>query len=130
MSMYTDPPHLKVSDPGHVEGNPVFTYLDAFCRPEHFAECWPGYHGLEELKEHYRRGGLGDVKIKKFLNAVLQDELAPIRERRKAWEGRLPEVFDILKAGSEKAQKKAAETLRAVRAAMRIDYFRDDALLR
>ena len=123
MSMFTDPNHLRVEDPGQVDGNPVFIYLDAFCQPEHFAEFLPEYNNLEELKEHYKRGGLGDVKVKKFLNNVLQAELAPIRERRKMWEQRLPEVYDILKAGSEKAEKTAAATLQDVRRAMKIDYF-------
>ncbi len=130
MSMYTDPNHIRVEDPGQVEGNPVFVYLDAFCRPEHFAEFLPDYQNLDELKEHYQRGGLGDVKVKKFLNNVLQSELAPIRERRKMWESRLPDVYDILKAGSEVAQKKAAETLHDVRASMKINYFEDNSLLK
>ncbi len=123
MSMFTDPNHLRVEDPGQVDGNPVFIYLDAFCRTEHFAEFLPDYQNLDELKDHYRRGGLGDVKVKKFLNNVLQAELAPIRERRKMWEQRLPEVYDILKVGSEKAEKTAAATLQDVRRAMKIDYF-------
>ena len=112
MSMYTDPNHIRVEDPGTVEGNPVFTYLDAFCRPEYFEEFLPDYKSLDELKDHYRRGGLGDVKIKKFLNNVMQEELRPIRERRKSWEARLPEVYELLKAGSEKAERKAAKTLK------------------
>ncbi|MCI7535728.1 MAG: tryptophan--tRNA ligase [Elusimicrobiaceae bacterium] len=123
MSMFTDPNHLRVEDPGTVEGNPVFVYLDAFCRPEHFAKFWPEYKNLDEVKAHYQRGGLGDVKIKKFLNQVLQAELAPIRARRKEWEAKLPEVYEILKAGTEKARAAAAETLYAVRAAMQINYF-------
>ena len=123
MSMFTDPNHLRVEDPGTVEGNPVFVYLDAFCRPEHFAKSWPEYKNLDEVKAHYQRGGLGDVKIKKFLNQVLQAELAPIRARRKEWEAKLPEVYEILKAGTEKARAAAAETLHAVRAAMQINYF-------
>lgn len=123
MSMFTDPNHLRVEDPGTVEGNPVFVYLDAFCRPEHFAKFWPEYKNLDEVKAHYQRGGLGDVKIKKFLNQVLQAELAPIRTRRKEWEAKLPEVYEILKAGTEKARAAAAETLHAVRAAMQINYF-------
>lgn len=123
MSMFTDPNHLRVEDPGTVEGNPVFVYLDAFCRPEHFAKFWPEYKNLDEVKAHYQRGGLGDVKIKKFLNQVLQVELAPIRARRKEWEAKLPEVYEILKAGTEKARAAAAETLHAVRAAMQINYF-------
>ena len=130
MSMYTDPNHLRVQDPGKVEGNPVFIYLDAFSRPEHFAEFLPEYQNLDELKAHYQRGGLGDVKIKKFLNAVMQAELEPIRNRRKEWEQRLPEVVEILKEGSAVAEKTAAATLSNVRKAMRIDYFEDNNLLR
>lgn len=129
MSMFTDPNHLRVQDPGRVEGNPVFIYLEAFSRPEHFAEFLPEYSGLEELEEHYRKGGLGDVKVKKFLNNVMQAELSPIRQRRKMWEQRLPEVFEILKKGTEKARAAAAETLHDVRHAMRIDYFENDNLL-
>ena len=123
MSMFTDPNHVRVEDPGKVEGNPVFVYLDAFSRPEHFEKFWPEYKNLDELKAHYQRGGLGDVKIKKFLNQVLQDELTPIRERRKQWEARLPEVYDILKKGTEKARAVAAQTMHDVRAAMKINYF-------
>ena len=130
MSMFTDPNHLRVEDPGTVEGNPVFIYLDAFCRPEYFEEFLPEYSGLEELKDHYRRGGLGDVKVKKFLNRVIQAELEPIRERRKSWEQRLPEVYEILREGSAAAEKKAAKTLARVRHAMRIDYFENDNLLK
>ena len=126
MSMFTDPNHLRVEDPGQVEGNPVFIYLDAFCKDEYFEEFWPEYKNLDELKAHYQRGGLGDVKVKKFLNKVLQAELAPIRARRKEWEQKLPEVFAILKEGSKAAEAKAAETLQDVKAAMRINYF-DDA---
>ena len=122
-SMFTDPNHLRVQDPGQVEGNPVFIYLDAFCRPEHFQEFLPEYSCLDELKAHYQRGGLGDVKVKKFLNNVVQAELAPIRERRKAWEQRIPEVYEILKKGSEEARKAAAKTMQDVRHAMQIDYF-------
>ena len=129
MSMYTDPNHLKVEDPGQVEGNTVFTYLDAFCKDEQFAKFLPDYASLDELKAHYRRGGLGDVKVKKFLNNVMQKELAPIRERRKYWEKNIPEVYDILKRGSEEAQKAAAETLKEVKASMRINYFEDGALI-
>ncbi len=125
MSMYTDPNHLKVSDPGQIEGNVVFTYLDVFCKPEHFASFLPDYSNLDELKDHYRRGGLGDVKVKKFLNAVLQEELAPIRERRHQWEQRVPEVIEILRTGTEEAQKVAAATLADVKQAMKIDYFDD-----
>ena len=130
MSMYTDPGHLRVQDPGKVEGNPVFTYLDAFSRPEHFAEFLPEYQNLDELKAHYQRGGLGDVKIKKFLNSVMQAELEPIRNRRKEWEQRLPEVVEILKEGSAVAEKTAAATLADVRKSMKIDYFEDDNLLK
>ena len=130
MSMYTDPNHLRVQDPGKVEGNPVFIYLDAFSRPEHFAEFLPEYQNLDELKAHYQRGGLGDVKIKKFLNAVMQAELEPIRNRRKEWEQRLPEVVEILKEGSAVAEKTAAATLANVRKALRIDYFADNNLLK
>ena len=130
MSMYTDPNHLRVQDPGKVEGNPVFIYLDAFSRPEHFAEFLPEYQNLDELKAHYQRGGLGDVKIKKFLNTVMQAELEPIRNRRKEWEQRLPEVVEILKEGSAVAEKTAAATLANVRKAMRIDYFADNNLLK
>ena len=128
MSMFTDPNHLRVEDPGQVEGNPVFIYLDAFCRPEHFTEFLPDYNSLDELKDHYRRGGLGDVKVKKFLNNVIQDELAPIRERRKAWEQRLPDVYDILAEGSKRAQETAAKTLADVRHSMKIDYFDNGTL--
>ena len=123
MSMYTDPNHLRVEDPGKVDGNPVFIYLEAFSRPEHFEEFLPDYKNLEELEDHYRRGGLGDVKVKKFLNNVMQAELTPIRERRKEWEAKIPDVYDILKAGSAVAEKKAAETMTAVKKAMQIDYF-------
>ena len=130
MSMYTDPNHLRVQDPGKVEGNPVFIYLDAFSRPNHFPEFLPEYQNLDELKAHYQRGGLGDVKIKKFLNAVMQAELEPIRNRRKEWEQRLPEVVEILKEGSAVAEKTAAATLANVRKAMRIDYFADNNLLK
>ncbi len=129
MSMFTDPNHIKITDPGKVEGNTVFTYLDAFCKDEYFEEYLPDYANLEELKDHYRRGGLGDVKIKKFLNKVLQEELSPIRERRAYWESRIPEVYEILKSGSERAQKVAAETLKKMRAAMKINYFDDSALI-
>ena len=123
MSMFTDPNHVRVENPGKVEGNPVFIYLDAFSRPEHFAEFLPEYANLDELKAHYQRGGLGDVKVKKFLNNVMQAELAPIRERRHMWEQRLDEVKMILKQGSETARAAAAETLHDVRAAMQINYF-------
>lgn len=130
MSMYTDPLHIQVSDPGHIEGNCVFTYLDAFSRPAHFEEYLPDYHNLEELKEHYKRGGLGDVKIKKFLNAVMQEELAPIRARRAEFEKDIPAVYDILKKGSDTARETAAKTLSEVKAAMRINYFADSELIR
>ena len=130
MSMFTDPNHLRVEDPGQVEGNPVFIYLDAFSKQEHFEEFLPEYANLDELKAHYTRGGLGDVKVKKFLNNVLQSELAPIRARRKEWEKDIPAVFDILKAGSEKAQAVAAKTLKEVKAAMKINYFDDMELIK
>lgn len=130
MSMFTDPNHLRVQDPGNVDGNPVFIYLDAFCKPEYFPEFLPEYQNLDELKDHYRRGGLGDVKVKKFLNKVLQAELSPIRERRKKWEQHLPDVYDILKEGSKAAESKAAETLQDVRSAMKINYFDDNSLLK
>lgn len=130
MSMFTDPNHLRVEDPGEVDGNPVFIYLDAFCTDEHFAEFLPDYSCLDELKEHYRRGGLGDVKVKKFLNNVLQSELEPIRARRRDWEQRLPEVYEILRKGTEIAEAKAAKTLEEVRHSMRIDYFTDNNLLK
>ena len=128
MSMYTDPNHIQVSDPGQVEGNTVFTYLDAFSSDEDFAEFLPDYKNLDELKDHYRRGGLGDVKVKKFLNNVMQAELAPIRERRKAWEQRLPDVYDILAKGSKRAKETAAKTLADVRHSMKIDYFDNGTL--
>ena len=130
MSMYTDPDHIRVQDPGKLEGNTVFTYLDAFCQPEHFAEFLPDYQNLDELKAHYQRGGLGDVKVKKFLNNVMQSLLSPMRERRAQWEGRLPEVYEILKKGSEIAAETAQGTLDRVRHAMKIDYFTDIGLLK
>lgn len=130
MSMYTDPGHIRVQDPGKLEGNTVFTYLDAFCQPEHFAEFLPDYQSLDELKAHYQRGGLGDVKVKKFLNNVMQSLLSPMRERRAQWEGRLPEVYEILKKGSEIAAETAQGTLDRVRHAMKIDYFTDNGLLK
>ena len=138
MSMFTDPNHLRVEDPGRVEGNPVFIYLDAFCKPEYFAEFLPEYfaeflpeyQNLDELKAHYTRGGLGDVKVKKFLNKVLQAELSPIRERRKYWEQHLDDVYDILKEGSKVAEAKAAQTLHDVRSAMQINYFDDNSLIK
>ena len=129
MSMFTDPNHLKVEDPGEVEGNPVFIYLEAFCRDDHFQRFWPEYENLNQLKAHYTRGGLGDVKVKKFLNQVLQDELAPIRARRKEYEKNIPEVYRILQEGSQKARKVAARTLADVNAAMKIDYFEDEELI-
>ncbi len=129
MSMFTDPNHLKVEDPGEVEGNPVFIYLEAFCRDDHFQRFWPEYENLNQLKAHYTRGGLGDVKVKKFLNQVLQDELAPIRARRKEYEKNIPEVYRILQEGSQKARKVAARTLADVKAAMKIDYFEDEELI-
>ena len=129
MSMYTDPDHIRVQDPGKLEGNTVFTYLDAFCQPEHFAEFLPDYQNLDELKAHYQRGGLGDVKVKKFLNNVMQSLLSPMRERRAQWESRLPEVYEILKKGSEIAAETAQGTLDRVRHAMKIDYFTDNGLL-
>ena len=130
MSMFTDPNHLRVEDPGQVEGNPVFIYLDAFSKPEHFAEFLPEYQNLDELKAHYQRGGLGDVKVKKFLNNVLQAELEPIRSRRQHWEQHLPEVLDILKQGSATAEARAAETLADVRKAMKINYFEDSDFIK
>jgi tryptophanyl-tRNA synthetase len=128
--MYTDPTHIQITDPGHVEGNTVFTYLDAFSKPEHFAEYLPEYASLDELKAHYTRGGLGDVKIKKFLNNVLQEELAPIRARRAEFEKDIPFVYDILKKGSETARETAAKTMDEVKKAMRINYFDDAELIR
>ena len=130
MSMYTDPEHLQVSDPGHLEGNTVFTYLDAFCRPEHFERYLPEYANLDELKAHYQRGGLGDVKVKKFLNNIVQEELEPIRQRRKEYEKDIPEVYQILKRGSEAAREVAAQTLNEVKSAMKINYFEDRELIR
>ena len=129
MSMYTDPQHINVSDPGHVEGNTVFTYLDAFCRDEHFGLYLPEYANLDELKDHYRRGGLGDVKVKKFLEKILNEELEPVRARRKEYEKDIPAVYEILKKGSEDAEAVAAATLDEVKKAMRIDYFNDKALI-
>lgn len=123
MSMYTDPNHLRVEDPGDTENNPVFIYLDAFCKDEDFAEFLPEYKNLDELKAHYQKGGLGDVKVKKFLNNVIQKELAPIRERRKMWEQKTPEVYEILRKGSLEAKEVAAKTLENVKRAMKINYF-------
>lgn len=129
MGMFTDPDHLKVTDPGKIEGNTVFTYLDAFCKPEHFARYLPEYPNLDELKAHYRRGGLGDVKVKRFLEAILQEELAPIRERRKHFEQDIAAIYDILKKGSEAARTVAAATLDEVKSAMKINYFEDRELI-
>ena len=129
MSMYTDPNHLRVEDPGCIEGNTVFMYLDAFSTDEHFVKYLPEYKNLDELKAHYQRGGLGDVKVKKFLNKVLQEELEPIRQRRKAFEQDIPAVYEILKEGSEKAKRKAEQTLAGVKRAMRINYFEDAELI-
>lgn len=129
MSMYTDPLHIHVEDPGHLEGNTVFTYLDAFCRPEHFAQYWPDYQNLDEVKEHYTRGGLGDMKVKKFLNNILQEELEPIRQRRAEFENDIPAVYEMLRKGCEDARAVAAQTLDEVRRAMKINYFDDKALI-
>ena len=129
MSMYTDPQHIHVEDPGHLEGNTVVTYLDAFCKPEHFAAYWPDYQSLDEVKEHYQRGGLGDMKVKKFLNNILQEELEPIRTRRAEFEKDIPAVYEMLKKGCEEARAVAAETLDEVRRAMKINYFDDAALI-
>ncbi len=129
MSMFTDPNHLQVSDPGQVDGNPVFTYLDAFCKDEMFEEYCPDYRNLDEMKAHYTRGGLGDVKVKKFLNNVLQETLSPIRKARAEWEKDIPGIYEILKKGSEAAEKEAADTLSKVKAAMKINYFEDRALI-
>lgn len=130
MSMFTDPLHLQVSDPGHLEGNTVFTYLDAFCTEEHFGRYLPDYANLDELKAHYQRGGLGDVKVKKFLNNIVQETLEPIRNRRKEWEKNIPAIYDILKKGSDQAREVAARTLSEVKSAMRINYFEDTELIR
>ena len=129
-TMYTDPNHLRVQDPGQVEGNPVFTYLDAFCRPEHFGRYLPDYPDLEELKAHYRRGGLGDVKVKKFLTAIMQETLEPIRTRRKEFEQDIPAIYAMLRQGCEQAREAAAQTLDDVRRAMKINYFDDEELIR
>ena len=129
MSMYTDPLHLQVSDPGHLEGNTVFTYLDAFARDEHFARYCPDYANLDEMKAHYTKGGLGDVKVKKFLNNVVQEELEPIRKRRAEFEKDIPEIYNILKKGSDAAREVAAQTLSDVKHAMKIDYFEDTELI-
>ena len=129
MSMFTDPNHLKVSDPGSLEGNTVFTYLDAFCKDEQFERYLPEYANLDELKAHYQRGGLGDVKVKKFLNNVMQEELEPIRNRRKELQKQIPDIYEILKKGSEVAREEAAKTMSEVKAAMKINYFDDAALI-
>ena len=123
MSMYTDPTHLKVTDPGHIEGNTVFTYLDAFCKPEHFERYWNDYASLDEVKEHYQRGGLGDVKVKRFLNNIVNEELEPIRARRKEFEKDINSVYEILMSGSLKAKEVAADTLNKVKQAMKLNYF-------
>lgn len=128
-SMYTDPTHLRVEDPGHIEGNTVFTYLDAFCKLEHFGLYWPDYQSLDEVKEHYQRGGLGDMKVKKFLNKILQEELEPIRQRRAEFEKDIPAVYEMLRKGCEEARAVAAETLSEVRRAMKINYFDDAELI-
>lgn len=130
MSMYTDPLHLQVSDPGHLEGNTVFIYLDAFCRQEHFGRYLPDYANLDELKAHYQRGGLGDVKVKRFLINIMQEILEPIRNRRKELEKDIPAIYEILKKGSQEARETAAQTLAEVKSAMRIDYFDDVELIR
>jgi tryptophanyl-tRNA synthetase len=129
-SMYTDPTHVNLNDPGHIEGNAVFTYLDAFSRPEHFAAYWPEYQNLDELKEHYQRGGLGDMKCKKFLNQILNEMLDPIRQRRHEFEQDIPEIYNILRKGTEKARETAAQTMDEVRKAMQINYFDDEELIR
>lgn len=128
-SMFTDPNHIRVEDPGSLEGNTVFTYLDAFCKPEYFAEFLPEYQNLDELKAHYQIAGLGDMKVKRFLNNVLQAELEPIRNRRKELQKDIPAIYEILKKGSEKAEAVAAQTLKEVKDAMKINYFDDKALI-
>ena len=130
MSMFTDPNHIRIEDPGSLEGNTVFTYLDAFCNDQHFEEYLPDYKNLDELKEHYQRGGLGDMKVKKFLNNVLQEELEPIRKRREELQKDIPYVYEVLKKGSEAARETAAQTLHEVRDAMKINYFDDMELIR
>ena len=129
MSMYTDPGHLRVQDPGKIEGNTVFTYLDAFCLPEHFERYLPDYPNLAELKAHYQRGGLGDVKVKRFLNSIMQETLEPIRNRRKEFEKDIPAIYDMLKKGCDAAREVAAATLDDVRKAMKINYFDDTELI-
>ncbi|MBE7047388.1 MAG: tryptophan--tRNA ligase [Ruminococcaceae bacterium] len=130
MGMFTDPNHIRIEDPGSIEGNTVFTYLDAFCKDEHFGLYLPDYQNLDELKAHYQRGGLGDMKVKKFLNAVLQEELQPIRERRKEFEKDIPYVYEILRKGTEKAREAASKTLADVKEAMKINYFDDAELIK
>jgi tryptophanyl-tRNA synthetase len=130
MSMYTDPKHIQVSDPGHLEGNTVFTYLDAFCRPEHFQRYLPEFGSLDDLKDHYQHGGVGDIKVKKFLNSILQEILEPIRKRRTAYEKDIPEIYRMLKKGSDHARETAAQTLSEVKRAMKINYFEDADLIR
>lgn len=129
MSMFTDPDHLRIEDPGKLEGNTVFTYLDAFCNDEHFERYLPEYNNLDELKDHYKRGGLGDVKVKKLLNNVLQEELEPIRNRRKELQKDIPYIFEVLEKGSEVAREVAASTLAEVKASMKINYFDDKELI-
>lgn len=129
MSMYTDPTHINVSDPGHVEGNCVFTYLDAFCTDEHFERYLPDYANLDELKAHYQRGGLGDVKCKKFLEKVLNETLEPIRQRRMEFQKDIPAIYDMLRKGCDDARAVAADTLADVRRAMKINYFDDKELI-
>ena len=129
MSMFTDPLHLKVEDPGHLEGNTVFTYLDAFSKPEHFEKYLPEYASLDELKAHYTKGGLGDVKIKKFLNAIIEETLEPIREKRKVYEQDIDTVYDILKEGTKRAKETAADTLAKVKEAMKLNYFENKELI-
>ena len=130
MSMYTDPDHIKIEDPGKIEGNCVFTYLDAFCNDEHFTKYLPEYKNLDELKVHYQKGGLGDVKIKKFLFNVIEEVLTPIREKRKMYENKIEEVYNILEQGSIKAKEKASTTLKEVKEAMKINYFEDKELIK
>ena len=127
-SMFTDPTHLRIEDPGHTENNAVFTYLDAFCKDEHFQAFLPAYANLDELKAHYRRGGLGDGTVKKFLTEILQAELSPIRERREEYAKDLSEVFNMLQKGSQKAREVAANTLDDVKTAMGINYFKNNRL--
>lgn len=129
MSMYTDPDHIKIEDPGKIEGNCVFTYLDAFCNDEHFTKYLPEYKNLDELKAHYQKGGLGDVKIKKFLFNVIEEVLTPIRKKRKMYENKIEEVYNILEQGSIKAKEKASTTLKEVKEAMKINYFEDKELI-